>query len=115
TSITYKCNDTGWYDERRTHLFVVDAATGSAKQITSGEDRNDADPQWSPDGTKIAFASEDTNKPILMNGDIWVVSSSGGAPTRINEAQEFDKLPRWSPDGKRVAYAAAMTASDLLK
>src|SRR5205823_4872000 len=78
TSLTYKFNDTGWYDERRSHLFIVDAKTGAATQITSGASRNDIDPQWSPDGSKIAFSSEDISKPVLRNNDIWVVSAQGG-------------------------------------
>ena len=51
--ISYKFNDTGWYDDKRAHIWVVDAAHGAAKQITSGDDWNDADPQWSPDSTRI--------------------------------------------------------------
>ena len=50
--ISYKFNDTGWYDDKRSHLFVVDAANGTARQITQGEDWNDTDPQWSPDSTR---------------------------------------------------------------
>ncbi|MFN2598287.1 MAG: hypothetical protein ABR563_13995, partial [Pyrinomonadaceae bacterium] len=45
---SYKFNDTGWFDDRRSHLFVVDVPSGAAKQITSGDDWNDTDPQWSP-------------------------------------------------------------------
>src|SRR5882724_12396300 len=31
---SYKFNDTGWFDDRRTHLWIVDVKTGNAKQIT---------------------------------------------------------------------------------
>ena len=48
----YKFNDSGWFDDKRTHLWVIDAGSGAARQITSGQDWNDTDPQWSPDGTK---------------------------------------------------------------
>jgi Tol biopolymer transport system component len=115
TSPTYKFNDTGWYDERRSHLFVVDMKSGNARQITSGAERNDVDPQWSPDGSKIAFSSEDTSKPVLMNNDIWVVPADGGELTRINTVQGSDRIPRWSPDGTRIAFTAANTESDLPK
>src|SRR5579883_1401911 len=112
TSITYKFNDTGWYDDKRSHLFVLDVKSGRALQITSGDTRNDGDPRWSPDGTRIAFASEDTNQELLRNGDIWVIAPSGGTPTRINDAQGSIRSPRWSPDGARIAYTGAMSEDE---
>src|SRR6202023_3336519 len=51
--ISYKFNDTGWYDDKRAHLWVIDAATGSDRQLTSGDEWNDTDPQWSPHGARI--------------------------------------------------------------
>src|ERR1700749_627329 len=41
---SYKFNDTGWFDDKRSHIWVVDVQTGAARQITSGEDWNDSDP-----------------------------------------------------------------------
>ena len=52
---SYKFNDTGWFDDRRTHFWVVDIKSGNPKQITEGNDWNDSDPQWSPDGKRIAL------------------------------------------------------------
>ena len=59
---SYKSNDSGWFDDKRAHLWVVGLATGVATQVTSGDAWNDSDPQWSPDGTKIAFVSDRTGK-----------------------------------------------------
>src|SRR4029077_11281108 len=33
----YKFNDTGWFDDKRSHLWVVDVATGGSTQLTSGD------------------------------------------------------------------------------
>jgi dipeptidyl aminopeptidase/acylaminoacyl peptidase len=33
----YKFNDSGWFDDKRSHLWVVDVATGVATQLTSGD------------------------------------------------------------------------------
>ena len=41
----YKFNDTGWFDDKRTHLWVTDVASGRSAPITSGDDWNDSDPQ----------------------------------------------------------------------
>ena len=85
THITYKFNDTGWFDDRRTHLWVVTVASGAATQNTSGDDWNDSDPQWSPDGTKIAFVSDRTGKAFdeSRDTDVWVIDAAGGTPTKI--------------------------------
>lgn len=106
THIRYKFNDTGWFDDKRTHLWVVEAVTGNVKQITSGDDWNDADPQWSPDGTKIAFVSDRTGKEYedSHNRDVWVIPADGGELTKISDHPYDDTQPRWSPDGKRIAF-----------
>jgi len=103
---SYKFNDTGWFDDRRSHIWIVDAKTGAAKQITSGEDWNDTDPQWSPDATKIAFVSNRTGKEFEENRNVsvWVISADGGPLTRISDHEEGDTSPRWSPDGKTIAF-----------
>jgi dipeptidyl aminopeptidase/acylaminoacyl peptidase len=105
--ISYKFNDTGWYDDKRAHLWIVDSATGKEKQLTSGDDWNDADPQWSPDGTRIAFVSDRTGQEYDggHNKDVWVISAEGGPLTKISDHAFEDDLPRWSPDGKQIVFA----------
>ncbi|HEY9231225.1 MAG TPA: S9 family peptidase, partial [Blastocatellia bacterium] len=105
-TIAYKFNDTGWFDDRRSHIWVVDVKSGDARITTSGDDWNDSDPQWSPDGTKVAFVSNRTGKEYEENRDtdVWVVAATGGTPLKISEHPESDNSPRWSPDGKTIAF-----------
>jgi dipeptidyl aminopeptidase/acylaminoacyl peptidase len=105
--ILYKYNDTGWYDDKRTHLWIVDTAGGSEKQITSGDDWNDSDPQWSPDGTRIAFVSDRTGREYddSENKDVWVIPATGGSLTKISDHEFDDAMPRWSPDGRQILFA----------
>ena len=107
THISYKFNDTGWFDDRRSHLWIVDAATGADRALTSGDDWNDTDPQWSPDSTKIAFVSDRTGKELEngFNKDVWVISAEGGPLTKISDHEFADTEPRWSPDGSKIAFA----------
>ena len=112
THIRYKFNDTGWFDDKRRHLWVVTVPGGEAKQITEGQDWNDTDPQWSPDGTRIAFVSDRTGKAYddSHNTDVWVIPAAGGTLTRISDHAFEDESPRWSPDGKQILFAG-QTAS----
>jgi dipeptidyl aminopeptidase/acylaminoacyl peptidase len=105
--IQYKFNDTGWYDDKRRHLWIITLPGGDAKQITDGQDWNDSDPQWSPDGTRIAFVSDRTGKAFddSQNTDVWVIPAAGGALTKISDHAFDDDSPRWSPDGKQILFA----------
>ena len=105
--IYYKFNDTGWYDDKRSHLWIVDAASGKDTQITSGDDWNDTDPQWSPDSTRIAFVSDRTGQEFDggHNTDVWVIPAAGGTLAKISDHAFEDDLPRWSPDGQRIVFA----------
>ena len=106
----YKFNDTGWFDDKRAHLWVVDIASGSAIQLTSGDDWNDADPQWSPDGKKIAFVSDRSGKAFdeSRDADVWVIDAAGGPLTKISDHKTADTSPRWSPDGQTIAFLGSV-------
>ena len=88
--------------------------SGNAKQITEGNDWNDSDPQWSPDGTRLAFVSNRTGKEYEenRNTDVWVIAAEGGPLTKISDHDEADNSPRWSPDGKTIAYVGEVHDRD---
>ncbi len=54
-------------------------------------------PAISPDGQWIAFSNQ---------GDIFVVSSSGGDARQITQHPAHDYMPVWSPDSKQIAFAS---------
>ena len=109
THIYYKFNDTGYFDEKRSHVAIIDVRTGAATQITEGDNWNDLDPHWSPDSTHIAFVSNRTGKEFDLdhNSDVWTIAAAGGPLTKISDHVGPDSSPRWSPDGTRIAFLGA--------
>lgn len=62
-------------------------------------------PQWSPDGSRIAFmiSSDDGHK--MLGADIYVMRPDGSGKTNLtNSADRLEMNCSWSPDGKRLAY-----------
>jgi dipeptidyl aminopeptidase/acylaminoacyl peptidase len=64
-----------------------------------------ANPQLSPDGSRVAFTRVNVDeKRTGYETSIWMVSTSGNdAPVRMTNGKH-DAQPRWSPDGKRLAF-----------
>ena len=110
---------THWSEGKRSHLFVVAASGGTARDLTPGanydvppDERGDAaDITFSPDSKEICFtAVTDRPEATSTNGDLFVISASGGEPRRITTNAGFDGHPVYSPDGRSIAYHAQMTA-----
>jgi tricorn protease len=81
-------------------LWTVPRAGGQARRLTSTPSA-EIDPQFSPDGTRIAFTAT-----IGGNTDVYVVPVSGGEPTRITFHPAMDATRGWTPDGSRVLFAS---------
>ncbi|MDX6382889.1 MAG: hypothetical protein QOK48_462, partial [Blastocatellia bacterium] len=107
-----------WKEGLRTHVFVVSAAGGEARDLTPGD--FDAPPfslggptdyAFSPDSKELAYTSNhDKVEAISTNADIWLVSVRGGAAKNITAAnQGYDGSPKFSADGRFLAYRSQAT------
>ena len=69
--------------------------------------KNDRSPQFSPDGTKIAFISERDEKPQIFLADV-----RGGEPWKLSELKGGVSGFAWSPDGTWVVALSADAPSE---
>jgi Tol biopolymer transport system component/serine/threonine protein kinase len=71
---------------------------GQPSQVTWA-DAWSGQPQISPDGTRIAFASN-----MDGNYDLYITDVHGGTPLRLTDHPEVEAYPEWFPDGRALAF-----------
>jgi dipeptidyl aminopeptidase/acylaminoacyl peptidase len=99
-------NGPGFVDDKVAHLWLVDVATGAARRLTDGP-TSDAEPAWSPDGTRIAFtASRGRDHDLDYQSDVFVVDVATCQVTRVTDGAgcAFGSAA-WLPDGKTLGLA----------
>jgi len=105
-----------WYDVTcQLKIFVANAdGSGGLAHLTDSLPWNSADPEWSPDGSRIAFTYrfdeiDDAYSIELMNAD-------GSGKRRVaypsNWQTDLYMAPTWSPDGRSLAFEFVSLASD---
>jgi TolB protein len=57
-------------------------------------------PDWSPDGNRIAFASNRSG-----NWDIFTMDPDGSSVQQLTDDEDSDIEPVWSPSGRQLAFA----------
>ncbi len=103
-----------WDEGKRSHLFVADASTGEAHDLTPKLEVNappgpfggSNDYAFSADGQELAFVAEPLeNFAWSTNTDIWVVPVAGGEARNLTAANlGADAQPSYSPDGRLFAW-----------
>ncbi len=66
--------------------------------------RDVQDPQFSPDGTKVAFVVSDPPKGEKRTRHIWLYDKSSDRALQFTYSEKSESSPRWSPDGKELAF-----------
>jgi len=116
----FKEDVSGYLTTGRQQIFLLDAASGDAKQLTDGE-YDHKQPSWSPDGKRLALTSKRGEDPDRHeNWDIYVMSAEPGAELRTitsnpgaDDATWGGSPPDWSPDGRRLAYEHGGDPADI--
>ncbi len=61
----------------------------------------DFQPQYSPDGRRVAFTSDRAEE----RGEVWLADAEGTNVTRLTRGPgQAQATPRWSPDGRTIAF-----------
>src|SRR5438093_1424939 len=89
-------------NEYRGNIWAV-PVDGSAppRQLTFGS-RRDAEPRWSPDGSRLAFTSNRAGDSMQL----FVIPLAGGEARKLTDVKEDVKQATWSPDGSQIAFAS---------
>jgi Tol biopolymer transport system component len=83
-------------------VFTIGAHGGGLAQLTHvASDQGAGSPDWSPDGSKIAYESNQSGEY-----HIWVMNANGSAQTQLTHQSGFEDFqPSWSPDGKKILFS----------
>jgi Tol biopolymer transport system component len=89
------------YDQTKNQIWLMPIGGGKPSSISAGQGRQ---PDWSPDGRWLAFASG-RGDPAGRHA-IFVVDHKGRHLTQLTEYAVNAQHPVWSPDGKWMVFAA---------
>jgi len=84
--------ESSWQGQKNLH--VIDANGNNEAVLVNN--LYSTSPQWSPDGTRLAF---------VQNGGIHLADADGSNLRKFTANQFLEASPNWSPDGKRIMYS----------
>ena len=88
------------------HRIVVRRLLDPEPVEPTGGVQRDRNPEWSPDGRRIAFISR-----VGAVDQLFVIEASGPGPARqLSSVTDGVGLPKWSPDGRWIAFLGAVLA-----
>ncbi|MGC1729548.1 MAG: S9 family peptidase [Steroidobacteraceae bacterium] len=93
--------------ESRSHLYLLDVASGACTPLSADPQRSDSRPAFSPDGARIAYVSNAVGEPYVPGVDeIEVVDTTAGAKPRklFSTWSPNHQQLEWSPDGRLIAF-----------
>jgi dipeptidyl aminopeptidase/acylaminoacyl peptidase len=77
-------------------LFILSLRGGYPMQMTASE-KPISDPQWSPDGRRLAY---------LRDNALHVLEADGSRDVEATAHPAGISAPRWSPDGRQLAFVS---------
>ena len=108
--VAYTQRDTNWDDNAyETEIWIADVESGKTYALTNAK-KSSQSPAWSPDGSRLAFVSDRTDKR-----QIYAIDPRGGEAEPLTTLEDGVGSFAWSPDGKSIAYTVTEPKSAELK
>ncbi|MGH1435083.1 MAG: S9 family peptidase [Lewinella sp.] len=104
--LKHEADGRGYLKPGFTHIFVIPAEGGSARQLSSGDFNHRGSLSWSPDGESIYFSANRNEdwEYDFRNSEIYQLTVNTGEITALTERKGPDYSPQASPDGNTIAY-----------
>lgn len=105
TQIVYEVDRSALEFGAGTDLRVYNVLDGSVRDLTTnGPELIESAPDWSPNGTQIVFAAQESGG---LEKDIYLIDALGEtAPQKIIDSNSDDIQPRFSPDGRYIVFSS---------
>jgi Tol biopolymer transport system component len=86
------------------NIFMINADGMGLTQLTRPEDNIDEEPEWSPDGTRVAYINDTSS--FNRNAELRVVDVVSRTVLVIPTEPLSLSAPHWSPDGSQLSFEA---------
>ncbi len=108
--VAYTVRETNWdQNVYETSIWLAEAQSGVSWRLTRGR-KSSTNPTWSPDGRRIAFASDRTDRRQL-----YLIDVRGGESEQLTTGDDSPGAFAWSPDGREIALLMTDAKSDSAK
>lgn len=105
TRLKHEADGAGYIEPGYTHIFLISAEGGSARQISQGE-RNFGVPEWGADGKFLYFSGnlKEDWAYDFRNSEIYKLNLQDGEVQTLTDRNGPDRSPAISPDGSKIVY-----------
>ncbi len=98
-----------WDSPANSNLWLI-STDGTKRMMLTNSDKNDSDPLWSPDGSKIAFLSDRSGK-----SQVHLISLSGGESHQVTFAENGVDSYKWIDTAAIACVSPVSRDADLIK
>ena len=81
------------------NIWRVDLKSGLSRSMLAPTSRDQRQPTISPDGKRIAFASDRSGTQ-----EVWLANLDGSDAVQLSDFHALTGSPRWSPDGRSIVF-----------